>query len=124
MLRIAYIEDTRRPERNAAFKKIVSELVFDGTVEFCESSDAQVIASLMADGVICHSGMDGYPVVKHYAKKNDWALLAYSGSVESTPHLRQNSNGSPMFSVDSKYFEDVLPDFIVRCEQYKRESKR
>lgn len=120
MLKIVYIEDSRRPERNAKFKKFIEALAFDGTFEFCDSIEVKVISSIQADGVICHSGMDGYNVVKHFAKKYRWPLLAYSGSVETTPYLRPTGTEGRMFTVDSKYFEDVLPDFIKRCEDFKR----
>jgi hypothetical protein len=50
-------------------------------------------------------------------------LLSYSGSVDSTPYLRESKNNKMLFSVDSDYFESVLPEFIERCRIIKESMK-
>lgn len=119
MLNIVYIEDKRRPERNAEYKRIIQELGYDNVINVCDVVDVDTISNLHADGVICHSGMEGYNVVSYFAKANNWPLLSYSGSVDSTPYLRENKFNKNQFSVDSDYFKSVLPDFIARCELVK-----
>lgn len=122
MLRIIYMDDDRRPERNASFKEKIERLGYGNIIEVCETVDVDYIASLEIDGVICHSGMTGYDIVNHFAKKNNWPMMVYSGSVDSTPYLRQSGTGRPYFSIDSDYFEKVLPEFIERCQSIKREA--
>jgi predicted urease superfamily metal-dependent hydrolase len=119
MLKIIYIEDERRPERNVEFKEVIHRLGFEDIISFCDDISVENIASLTADGVIFHSGMTGYQVVNHFAKKKNWSLLSYSGSVDGTPFLRESSFKKNQFSVDSDYFESVLPEFIERCKKIK-----
>lgn len=123
MLKIIYIEDHRRPERNIAYKEVIKRLGFNSIISFCEDVSPKHIESLTADGVICHSGMAGYQVVTHFAKKKQWPLLLYSGSVDSTPFLQQSSFRKNQFSVDSDYFESVLPEFIECCKSIKEKIK-
>lgn len=118
-MNILYIEDTRRPERNLEYKNIIHKLGYDGVVTFCDNIEVDNLATLSVDGVICHSGMAGYNIVNFFAKKNGWHLLSYSGSVDSTPYLKESSFNRKHFSVDSDYFETVLPEFIERCKLNK-----
>lgn len=118
-MKIIYIEDQRRPERNEEYKLIIKKLGFDEVILLCNTVTVAHISTIIADGVICHSGMDGYNIVKHFAKENSWPLLSYSGSVDSTPYLKENSFTKNQFSVDSEYFELVLPSFIERCKSIK-----
>lgn len=122
MLKIVFIEDIRRPERNDAFKKVMQNLNFCGSVEFCDTTEVKVVASLEADGVICHAGMDGYNVIKHFAKKYEWPMLAYTGGYGAPPKLRSMDSRGFMFSVDSKYFEEALAEFISYCERHKSDD--
>lgn len=123
MLKIIYIEDQRRPERNEEYKKVIQKLGYGCIIQFCNTVNVEHISALIADGVICHSGMDGYNVVKHFAKEKNWPLLSYSGAVNSTHFLQENSFMKNQFSVDSDYFELVLPEFIDRCKLIKENSK-
>ena len=118
-MNILYIEDTRRPERNVKYKEIISRLGYDCTISYHDSTDPNYIGELIADGVICHSGMEGYNIIKYFSKINHWPLLAYSGSVDSTPYLRESHN-KMLFSVDSDYFESVLPEFVEHCRLAKK----
>ncbi|MCD9471063.1 hypothetical protein [Photobacterium phosphoreum] len=122
MLNIIYIEDQRRPERNHEFKEVIHKLGFQDIILFCDDISIENISTLANDGVICHSGMAGYNIIKHFAKENKWPLLSYSGAVGSTHILQENSFTKNHFSVDSDYFEFVLPEFIERCKSIK-ESK-
>jgi len=117
-MNILYIEDKRRPERNAKFKGVISSLGYDEIISYYDTTEPKIIADLIADGVICHSGMEGYNIITYFSKMKDWPLLSYSGSVDSTPYLRENKN-KKLFSVDSDYFETVLPEFIERCRLIK-----
>ena len=123
MLKIIYIEDQRRPERNLEYKEVINRLGFKDIISFCNKISPEHIESLTADGVICHSGMTGHQVVTHYAKKKKWPLLLYSGSVNSTPFLQQSSFRKNQFSIDSDYFESVLPEFIERCKSIKEDRE-
>ena len=123
MLKIIYIEDKRRPERNLEYKDVIHRLGFGDIISFCDEISPEHISALTADGVICHSGMAGYQVVIHFAKKKNWPLLSYSGSVDSTPFLRESSFRKNQFSVDSDYFEFVLAEFIGRCKSIKEDGK-
>ena len=116
MLNILYIEDARRPERNIEYKEIINKSEYVDIITFCDNIEPDNLARLSASGVICHSGMSGYNIVKHFAKEKDWFLLSYSGSVDSTPYLKESSFNKKHFSVDSDYFEIVLPNFIERCK--------
>lgn len=122
-MKIIYIEDHRRPERNLEYKKIIKNLGYDSIIIFCDSVTVEHISSLSADGVICHAGMEGYDIVKHFAKEKSWPLLSYSGAVGSTHFLQENSFTKNHFSVDSDYFAFVLPEFIERCKTLMGDSK-
>ncbi len=115
-MNILYIEDTRRPERNLEYKEVISKLGYNDIITLCDNIAPDNLEKLSADGVICHSGMPGYNIVKHFAKQNNWFLLSYSGSVDSTPYLKESGFNKKYFSVDSDYFEAVLPTFIERCK--------
>ena len=121
-MNILYIEDKRRPERNSKYKEVISRLGYDDIITYYDTTDPKIIAELIADGVICHSGMEGYNIITYFSKMNNWPLLSYSGSVDSTPYLRK-SNNKKLFSVDSDYFESVLPEFIERCRVIKKSMK-
>ena len=71
MLKIIYIEDYRRPERNLEYKDTIRKLGLESVIEYCECVEVDHISNLEADGVICHSGMAGYDVVKHFAQKKE-----------------------------------------------------
>ena len=122
MLKIIYIEDHRRPERNLEYKDTIRKLGLESVIEYCDCVEVDHISNLEADGVICHAGMAGYDVVKFFAQKKEWPLLSYSGAVDSTPNLRENKYSKNHFSVDSDYFEHVLPEFIERCKVIKKGS--
>lgn len=114
MKKIVYINDSRRPERNDEFKKIIEHADF--TDHFIFVDDVKTLANMSnIAGVICHSGMSGYNIVTYFQKINTWPLLSYSGSVSSTPYLRPNKHTKNQFSVDSDYFEIILPEFIDIC---------
>lgn len=117
-MNILYIEDKRRPERNAKYKEVISRLGYDDIITYCDTTEPEIIAELSADGVICHSGMEGYNIITYFSKMNKWPLLSYSGSVDSTPYLRESKN-KMLFSVDSDYFESVLSEFIEQCRLIK-----
>ena len=117
-MNILYIEDNRRPERNAKYKEVIRHLGFDSIITYCDTTEPKVIEEFSVDGVICHSGMDGYNVITYFSKINNWPLLSYSGSVDSTPYLRVGTN-KRLFSVDSDYFESVLPEFVEHCRTIK-----
>lgn len=109
----------RRPERNLEYKNIIFNLGYDSVMTFCDNISPDNLNKLSEDdvnGIICHSGMAGYNIVHYFAKKNDWFLLSYSGTVDSTPYLKESSFNKKHFSVDSDYFEAVLPEFIERCK--------
>ncbi|KXI24240.1 hypothetical protein [Photobacterium sanguinicancri] len=118
-MNIIYIEDKRRPERNEKYKEIISRLGYDNIIEFYDTTDPSIISNLTPDGVICHSGMEGYNIISYFAKLKGWPLLSYSGSVGSTPYLRKSKSNSNLFSVDSEYFESVLNEFINHCISLK-----
>ncbi|PTO71414.1 hypothetical protein CWN81_14580 [Vibrio splendidus] len=118
-MNILYIEDKRRPERNAEYKKVISRLGYDQVITYCDTTDPKIIAEFSVDGAICHSGMEGYNIITYFSKVNDWPLLSYSGSVDSTPYLRVGKN-KRLFSVDSDYFESVLPEFIEHCRLIRK----
>jgi len=120
MIKVTYIEDHRRPERNDEYKSIIKELGLSEYIEFCDSVEIDVIKSLNTDGVICHSGMDGYKVVEHFSKQNNWPLLSYSGSVNSSPTLNKNPFSPNIYSVDCDYFDNVLIEFIEICKNKKQ----
>ena len=122
MIKVTYIDDHRRPERNDEYKSIIKALGLSEYIEFCGSVEIDVIESLNTDGVICHSGMDGYKVVEHFAKQNNWPLLSYSGSVSSPPNLLQNPFTPNIYTVDCNYFEKVLLEFIEICKNKNREN--
>ncbi|MEZ9291238.1 hypothetical protein AB4251_18840 [Vibrio lentus] len=122
-MNIIYIEDHRRPERNLEYKEIIKKLGYDNVIYFCNTVSVEHISNLVADGVICHSGMAGYDIVKHFSKEKGWPLLSYSGAVGSTHFLQENGFTKNQFSVDSDYFEFVLPEFIERCKLIKEDSK-
>ncbi|EGQ9277503.1 hypothetical protein LH716_002020 [Vibrio vulnificus] len=119
MLNIVYFEDDRRPTRNDKFKSFIEKSGYGDIIKFVSSIDVDTMSSLAADGVICHSGMVGYEIVSHFAKLNNWPILSYSGTVDSTPYLRENKFSKNQFSVDGDYFELVLPEFIERCNAIK-----
>ena len=119
MLNVIYVEDQRRPERNLEYKDFIRSSEYVNVITYCADVSTECISKLNADGVICHSGMVGYEVVIHFAKKNNWPLLSYSGSVDSTPYLRENKFSKNQYSVDSEYFKEVLPEFIARCQSIK-----
>ena len=118
-MQIIYIEDKRRPERNEKYKEIISRLGHNDIIEYYNTTDPNVISNLEPDGIICHSGMEGYNIVSYFAKENGWPLLSYSGSVGSTPYLRKSKSNAHQFSVDSEYFELVLNEFIQYCISVK-----
>ncbi|WP_258646922.1 hypothetical protein [Vibrio alginolyticus] len=118
-MNIIYIEDKRRPERNEKYKEIISRLGYDNIIKFYDTTDPSIISNLTPDGVICHSGMEGYNIISYFAKLKGWPLLSYSGSVGSTPYLRKSKSNSNLFSVDSEYFESVLSEFISHCISLK-----
>jgi len=120
MLKVIYIEDHRRPERNLEYKDTIRKLGLENVIEYCECVEVDHISNLEADGIICHAGMAGYDVVKYFAQKKQWPLLSYSGAVDSTPNLRENKYSKNHFSVDSDYFKHVLPEFIERCKSIKK----
>lgn len=122
ILNIVYIEDERRPERNEKYKKFILESGYDNVITFLGVVNVNTMSSLVADGIICHSGMAGYEVVNHFAKSNNWPMLSYSGTVDSTPYLRENKFNKNQFSVDSDYFEIVIPEFIDRCKSVKESA--
>lgn len=119
-MNILYIEDTRRPERNSKFKEVIHRLGFDNIITYRGTIEPEEISELDADGIICHSGMEGYNIIKSLRKMKGWPMLSYSGSVDSTPYLRESKNNPMQFSVDSDYFESVLPEFIERCHLIKK----
>ncbi|MCL1093664.1 hypothetical protein [Shewanella kaireitica] len=123
MLKIIYIEDQRRQERNQEYKNIIHRLGFNDIISFCSEVSVDAISILSADGVICHSGMAGYEIVNYFAKDKGWPLLSYSGSVDSTPFLRENKFARNQYSVDSDYFDIVLPEFIELCKSIKKAEK-
>ncbi|WP_102409346.1 hypothetical protein [Vibrio cyclitrophicus] len=118
-MNVIYIEDKRRPDRNEKYKEAISRLGYSDIIEFCDTTDPDVISNLTPDGVICHSGMEGYNIISYFSKLNGWPLLSYSGSVDSTPYLRKNKSNGNLFSVDSEYFESVLGEFISYCKSLK-----
>jgi len=119
MLNIIYFEDERRPDRNEKYKAFILRSGYSNIIKFMQDIDVDTMSLLVADGVICHSGMVGYELVSHFAKCNNWPMLSYSGTVDSTPYLRENKFNKNQFSVDSDYFELVLPEFIERCNTMK-----
>ncbi|EKO3398955.1 hypothetical protein KW542_09135 [Vibrio fluvialis] len=121
-MKIVYIEDKRRPERNLKYKEIISRLELDSFFEYYDTTEPDVISSLNPDGIICHSGMDGYNIIFYFAKKNKWPLLSYSGSVGSTSYLRRSKSNTNLFSVDSEYFESVIKEFVEYCKNSQEES--
>ncbi|PMG46815.1 hypothetical protein BCU90_13880 [Vibrio lentus] len=114
-MKIVYIEDQRRPERNLKYKEIIYKLGLDDFIEYYNTTNPDIISKLNPDGIICHSGMDGYNIIVYFAKLNKWPLLSYSGSVGSTPNLRKNKSNDNLFSVDSEYFESVIEEFVEYC---------
>lgn len=118
-MNIIYIEDKRRAERNSQFKEVISRLGFDHIITYYGTIDPDVLSESTADGIICHSGMEGYNIITSLRKMKGWPLLSYSASVDSTPYLRESKNNIMLFSVDSDYFESVLPEFIERCRVIK-----
>ena len=123
MVKLVYIEDKRRPERNQEYKLIIKRLGLEGVIEYCDSIEVDVVSEIIADGVICHSGMSGYNIINHFAKKNKWPFLSYSGSVDSAPYLSENEFTKGHFSVDSDYFEQALPEFVEYCQSLQRSGK-
>lgn len=121
-IKIIYIEDTRRPERNKNYKDIISRLGHDDKIEYYDTTEPSLISKLTPDGIICHSGMNGYNVISYFAKLHGWPLLSYSGSVGSTPYLRKSKDNENVFSVDSEYFESVISEFIDYCISKKRDN--
>ena len=122
MIKVVYIEDKRRPERNQEYKLIINRLGLESVIEYCDSIEVDVISKIITDGVICHSGMAGYNIVNHFAKKNKWPFLSYSGSVDSAPYLTESEFIKGHFSVDSDYFEQALPEFVGYCQSFKESS--
>lgn len=122
MIKIVYINDVRRPERDKQFQMFIEIQEYSELITFCNDSDVDSISKLKADGVICHSGMVGYNVVKHFAKQYCWSLLSYSGSVDSSPMLIENPFTQNHYTVHSDYFEKVLPEFISKCQGLKYEK--
>lgn len=118
-MNIIYIEDKRRPERNEKYKEIIGHLGHNNIIKYYDTTDPTIISNLKVDGIICHSGMEGYNIISYLAKLNNWPLLSYSGSVGSTPYLRKSKSNNNLFSVDSDYFESVLNEFINHCISLK-----
>jgi hypothetical protein len=119
MITILYIDDTRRPDRNINFKQQLGNLELDANIEYCENIDPDYLLQKKVDGVVYHSGMDGYRVVYAVAKKLKWPRLSYSGAVSSAPYLCKNAMEENQFSVNSEYFVHVLPEFIEHCKLVK-----
>jgi hypothetical protein len=123
MITILYIEDTRRPERNIKFKEQIGKLELDAEIEYCENIDPDYLLQKKVDGVVYHSGMDGYKVIYKVAKKLKWPRLSYSGAVSSTPYLCKNTMEENQYSVNREYFLHVLPEFIECCKVVKCSEK-
>lgn len=115
-MKIVYIEDERRPERNVKYKGIITKLGLDDIVEYYDTTAPEIIGKLEIGGIICHSGMEGYNIILYFAKLKNWPLLSYSGSVGSTSYLRKNNSNNNLFSVDSEYFESVIEEFVEYCK--------
>jgi len=123
MIKLLYIEDIRRPERNLEYKLIIKRLDFEKVIEYYDSIELDDVAQIVADGVICHAGMAAYNVVKTFAEENKWPFLSYSGGVDSPPRLTENKFKKGHFSVDSDYFEQALPEFVDYCRYRKLSNK-
>ena len=123
MIKIIYIEDPRRPDRNEEYKQSITESDMANLIEFDATplSD-EYLDSVVADGVICHKGMAGYNLIKKYAKKNNWLLLSYSGAVDMYAFLEQNDANPNRYNVTAEYFIQCLPEFVEICKQSKRDT--
>lgn len=115
MINITYVEDSRRPERNEEFKAIIKKSDFADNVEYTSSIDIKYYQQLETNGIVCHSGMDGFNIIKHFAKEKGWPILTYSGSSDCLPTMKKNPFAKHYFSVHCDYFEKVLPEFIQYC---------
>lgn len=121
-MNILYIEDIRRPERNCENKKIINKLGFSNIISYYDKIEPSYFQSIELDGVICHSGMAGYEVVNHFAKEKGWPFLSYTGSVNSSPFLKEVKFSKNHYSVDSEFFEVALPQFVDICQAIKAEK--
>ncbi|PSU58074.1 hypothetical protein CTM80_17245 [Photobacterium phosphoreum] len=115
MTNIIYIEDQRRPERNEEFKEFITNSSLREIISFRDISELKNISEQIVNGVICHSGMDGYNIIKKYSKKNKCPLLSYSGSVDSLPYLTESEFTKELFIINSDFFKLILPEFIQYC---------
>lgn len=118
-MNILYIEDLRRPDRNRENKRIISKLGFSNIISYCDKTDASYFLAIEPDGVICHSGMAGYEVVKYFSEQKGWPLLSYTSSVNSSPVLKEVKFSKNRYSVDSEFFEIALPQFVDICRALK-----